>query len=147
MPKDNNVGLTVINRLNHGKSIISTWHSNLVYRFPLSIDKNHLITIDFYRLTTPGLRRSWWLRRQISLDYYTIPPAIQVTKSHKLGLAHTVSDIVALAFRSQIWTENVDKTMIDKVQPLTRYFGSIHTKAWMWLFSVATPPPPPKTIN
>ena len=38
------------------KLIISIWHSNLVYdfhRLPLSIDKNHLIATNFYRLTTP----------------------------------------------------------------------------------------------
>ena len=27
------------------------------HQFPLSIDKNHLIATDFYRLTTPGNKR------------------------------------------------------------------------------------------
>ena len=36
--KNNNVRLTVINGYNHEKSIVSIWHSNLVYRFsPISV--------------------------------------------------------------------------------------------------------------
>ena len=35
------------------KSHTAIWFIDF-HRFPLSIDKNHLIASDFYRLTTPG---------------------------------------------------------------------------------------------
>ena len=35
------------------------------HRFPLSIDKNHLIAIDFYRLTTPAFILPWNLLQSL----------------------------------------------------------------------------------
>ena len=42
-----------------------------------------------------GLHCSWWLCHQISLDYYTIPPATQAT-NQQTNLCHTFSDDVLL---------------------------------------------------
>ena len=34
------------------------------HRFPLSIDKNHLIATDFYLLTTPSLIKLNWFKKE-----------------------------------------------------------------------------------
>ena len=57
------------------------------HRFPLLIDKNHLIATDFYRLTTPTTRGV--VRRDgkvLCPQPYPTPPLFLFALSHKTGL-------------------------------------------------------------
>ena len=64
---------SVINRENHEKSMISILHGNLVFhRFPLSIDKKHLIASDFYRYRFSSINYSGITAFVDSSDHVTL---------------------------------------------------------------------------